>query len=58
MMTDPLTLAIVALISGVVLGVILCVLTLMVLCDLHDQDVDKKLSDMADWYDAEYGKEL
>lgn len=57
-MTDPLTLAIVALISGVVLGVILCVLTLMVLCDLHDQDVDKKLSDMADWYDAEYGKEL
>lgn len=64
-MTDPLTLAIVSMIVGMLLGAIGCVLAIMISIDLHkDDDVheapyyptEDDMDQMYLWYEAEYGQ--
>lgn len=59
-MNDPLTLAIVCLIVGMMLGAALAALGVMISVDLHKDDPvypdEADLDQMCLWYDAEYGQ--
>lgn len=63
MFSDPLVLAIIAMVVGILLGAICCVLAFMVYLDVHeysDQGLhlpsDNDLQQMCLWYEAEYGR--
>ena len=64
-MNDPLTLAIVSMVCGMLLGAIGCILAIMISIDLHkDEDVheaphyptEEEMDQMCLWYEAEYGQ--
>lgn len=64
MFSNPLALAIISMIIGILLGAICCVLAFMVYLDLHDHDdqglhlpSDQDVRQMCLWYEAEYGKD-
>lgn len=62
-MTDPLTLTIVSMIIGMVLGACACVIAVMICIDLGRLTVvdltpsDEDMDQMCIWYDTEYGKD-
>ena len=60
MFSDPLTLAIVSMIVGMVAGAVFAALAVMVSNDLHRDDPvypsDADMDQMCIWYDAEYGQ--
>lgn len=59
-MSDPLTLAIVSMVCGMLLGAIGCILAIMISTDLHRDDpvypTDEEMDQMCLWYEAEYGQ--
>ena len=65
MVSDPLTLAIVSMICGMLLGAIGSILAIMISTDLHkDDDVreaayyptEEEMDQMCLWYESEYGQ--
>ncbi len=60
MLADPLTLAIVSMVCGMLLGAIGCILAILISSDLHRDDpvypTDDDLDHMYLWYEAEYGQ--
>lgn len=60
MFSDPLTLAIVSMIVGMVAGAALAALAVLISNDLHRDDpaypTNDELDQMCIWYDAEYGQ--
>lgn len=63
MFSDPLALAIIAMVVGMLLGAICCVLAFMVYLDVHEYSdrglhlpSDEDLQQMSLWYEAEYGR--
>ena len=59
-MSDPLTLAIVSLIVGMLFGAAFSALAVMISNDLHKDDpvlpAEEDMDQMCLWYDAEYNK--
>ena len=62
-MTDPLTLAIVSMIVGMVIGAVVCFLAILIYSDLHADDpvspvypTSEDMDQMFLWYEAEYGQ--
>lgn len=60
MFSDPLTLAIVSMILGMVAGAALAALAVLISSDLHRDDpvlpTDEEKDQMYLWYEAEYGQ--
>lgn len=61
MYSDPLTLAIISMIVGMVAGAALAALAVLISNDLHRDDpaiypTDDDMDQMCLWYDAEYGQ--
>ena len=60
MFSDPLTLAIVSMIIGMVAGAAFAALAVLISSDLHHDDpvfpTDEEMDQMCLWYEAEYGQ--
>lgn len=64
MISDPLTLAIISMLCGMLLGAIGCILAIMISTDLHKDDAyeapyyptEEEMDQMYLWYEAEYGQ--
>lgn len=60
MISDPLTLAVVSMIVGILIGAIGSVLAVMISNDLHKDDVyypsAQDMDQMCLWYEEEYGQ--
>lgn len=61
MFSNPLTLAIISMIVGMVAGAALAALAVMISNDLHRDDpviypTEEDMNQMCLWYDAEYGQ--
>lgn len=60
MFSNPFLLAVVSMLTGLILGVLCCILAIMIVMDLHSQSSDmpseEDLYQMCLWYEAEYGE--
>ena len=58
MFSDPLLLAIISMLVGMVFGVVCSIIALLVWYDLHKDDpkypTDEEMDQLCLWYDAEY----
>ena len=61
MFSNPFLLAVVSRLTGLILGVLCCILAIMIVMDLYGQrgkhmPSDEDLEQMWLWYEAEYGE--